>query len=491
MDEAAVTRGLQRAAVVVWVVGLVGLLWMFRYPIVHDATLMHYIGWRLWEGDKPWVDVIDVNLPATYLFHMLLHGAFGGSAVAWHVIDSLAALCGAYAIVRIVRPFGSAVAWLAGGMYVQFHVFGGAVGVGQRDFFAAVLMLMSAALVLDWLDRRRGGSWWVLGLLLGVLLAIKPSTLAFAGLLVAAALWVGRDAGARVLAAQVAKAAAGVGLVIGGTLAWVVHLGVFDEMVTFWTTYMPLYRRLTEYTPLQLVLRLRETPSALLLPLAPFHLVSAARNRPGHQLVLTAGIVGGIVHFLAQSKGYTYHLEPYAAFLIPAGTLGLQRAWQGLPWRTLGPVTAGAVTVILAVETFLGFYVDRIERYQLDSAASLAATVPEGDSVVVMDLAQGGIQFLWQTRTVQANPFLYDFYFYHDEDQPIVQDLRRQYLASLQADPPDRIVLFDKTWPVHSAARIDRDFPELGRWVKKSYQLDTEIDGYRMYVRRPDDGKRR
>jgi hypothetical protein len=39
------------------------------WPLIHDASLFHYIGWLVGQGLVPYRDIFDMNLPGIYLVH--------------------------------------------------------------------------------------------------------------------------------------------------------------------------------------------------------------------------------------------------------------------------------------------------------------------------------------------------------------------------------------------------------------------------------------
>jgi hypothetical protein len=485
MDEARVGKVLGATAAVAGFVAVVAAARSWSWPIVHDAALMHYVGWRLWEGDRPIVDVLDVNLPATHLFHMLWHGAFDASPVAWRVLDLGLLGVGCLAVAALLRPHGRAVAGLGAALLALWHLHEGAIGAGQRDFFVGTLELVAAAGVVAHAEGRRGApTLLVVGALLGLAVAIKPTAVVLAALLTAIVVvaTVHRH-GMRNLLATTGAFALGVGAVAAVVLGWLASRDVLGPWWSFWTSYMPLYREVSALPLEHLLLRLRETPTAALLPLAPFHLAAVARARPAYVATLAAGLVGGAAHFVLQTKGYTYHLAPWSMFLIPAGLPALQRAWADFPWRTLGPLSLAEVLVAVGISSYWSLADDGIDPVQQAAAHSLAARLHPGERVLVMDLSEGGLQGLLEARVPQASRFVYDAYFFHDLDSEPVRRNRAELMAELAAAPPDRVVVFEKAWPTGTYERL-ATFPELRAFLRERYEREDERDGYRVYRRR-------
>src|SRR5262245_7795491 len=70
------------AAVAAWL--LVGSL---RWPLIHDAPIMHYIAWRIGNGAVPYRDLFDMNFPGTYLIHLAALRVFGAGDPGWRAFD--------------------------------------------------------------------------------------------------------------------------------------------------------------------------------------------------------------------------------------------------------------------------------------------------------------------------------------------------------------------------------------------------------------------
>jgi hypothetical protein len=81
--------------------------------------------------------------------------------------------------------------------------------------------------------------------------------------------------------------------------------------------------------------------------------------------------------------------------------------------------------------------------------------------------------------------FLYDFHFFHDEDSPVVQGLRAEFIRQLDARPPRVIVLFERGWPVGGYERVER-FPALAARLRERYETAVTRADYRLYAKRHD-----
>src|SRR5215470_19786507 len=92
------------AAVTVW------LFWRSRdWPLVGDATILHFIAAQMKMGAVPYRDIADVNMPLTYGIHAAIVTLGGMSDVAWRTFDVSATAVLSALILMLVAPAGGAV----------------------------------------------------------------------------------------------------------------------------------------------------------------------------------------------------------------------------------------------------------------------------------------------------------------------------------------------------------------------------------------------
>jgi hypothetical protein len=340
------------------------------------------------------------------------------------------------------------------------------------------------------------------GLALGAGMTVKPH----AGLYwlggVALAGWSARRAGRSPLAAAGSLLAAGlvVPALVFGWLSMRGGLGAFVEVFTGYV--LPLYARVGRVSVWQIfdTYRYGTTLCALLAVLA---VVAVIRRAPdgaeARKTVAALGAAYGALHVWAQGKGWEYHFYPLALFLCALAPFALRPFAAGasraggarwLWWAARG----GVIAVFAAAAWVLG--VKGVEamapRWIADKAARVAAVTrdlarlaPNGAAVQVMDVTEGGVHALWKLGRRQPTRFIYDFHFFHDEDDPRILALRTEFLRDLAAAPPAQVVIFRDTWNHEGYGRL-REWPALEGFLDRSYVLAVDGDGYRIYAKRPD-----
>lgn len=463
-----------------------------HWPLVHDAPIMHYLAQRLAEGAVPYRDFFDMNFPGTYLLHLAVVTTLGPGDAAWRAFDLAWLALTALAVAALAAPWGAVAA--AGGalVFAAYHLAGGAWQAGQRDFLLCVFLLGGALGVARWLERRRGTAplWWA-GLALGAGATVKPHALALAGALALTVALTARRAGLGP-GAPLAAFAAGVSAAPLGVLAWLAAKGalaawraiVFDYLLPL---YAPLGRpRTWAFHRWHVWIPLGAAVAAGLIA------TLSARRRPAagpRLLVAVLGLGYGLAHYVAQGKGWEYHLYPLAAF---AAVLAFAAVGRPHPARP-GTAVVGA-TALAAVLLLLGskggeagearWIRDKHDRVAA-VARDLAPLLARGGPVQVLDTAEGGVHALLRLGARQATRFVYDFHFFHHVDHPVIQALRAEFLAAWDARPPRAVVVFERGWPAGGYERLER-FPALAERLRRDYRIVARGDGYRVYAQRDD-----
>jgi hypothetical protein len=465
-----------------------------RWPLAHDAPLMHYVAARLLEGAVPYRDLFDMNFPGIYLVHVAGLLVFGPGDAGFRALD-LVLLAGILAGLAAALAASGRSAALAGiALFWLYHVAGGAWRAGQRDFILCLPLAWATAAILADLRRPGHRPLALAAVGLGVAVWLKPHAVVLAPLSLALA--ARRPPGRRAAALGVAAVglAAPAALVLAG-LAAAGSLPAFVDIVAGYL--VPLYSGLGREQLLHairghdlgawVVGGLGAWAVAGLVALGP------AGWRDGRTAVLAAGLAYGVLHFVAQGKGWEYHLYPFALFAVTLGAAGLGAA-RATGRRVIGGVLLGALVVSATALSVKG--ARNLDPEWLRTKTGRAHAVADalrpllagGGTVQVFDTTDGGVHALYLLRARQPTRFLYDFHFYHDVDHPYIVRLRAELLDGLRGRPPAAVVLFEHGWPQGDYGRLAA-FPALAGWLAAGYRLAHEGDGFRLYAARGDRGQ--
>ena len=456
------------------------------WPLIQDAPVMHYIAWRIGQGDVPYRDLYDINQPGVYVLHLALLRTLGAGDMAWRVFDLgwLALTAGAVAL--FAARWGARVATGAALGFAAYHLAGGAWQAGQRDFLLCVFLLLGALGVVHWVERR-GGPWSLAGagLALGAGLGLKPYAVAFAAALGVVVLVEALRRRNLADAARALVAYIGGGVIVPAALAlWLALVGGLRAWVDVMFGYaLPVYGHLGRSAPWQGHRWLGWIPLGLAAAAA---LVAAVATRRAHvrHLVAALGIAYGLVHYVAQSKGSEYHLYPLAAFVcvLAFSALVTPRAWVSLGSVIMLAITLALVTAKGVEASDPPWMWDKERRVQI-LVDDLGSRLAPGDTVQVLDIADGGLQALLRLGVRQPTRFLYDVFFFHESERPVVQALRAEFVTALERRPPRFVVVMRGGWPAEYFGRVQH-FPELATLLARRYELIVARDGHRLYARR-------
>ena len=169
------------------------------------------------------------------------------------------------------------------------------------------------------------------------------------------------------------------------------------------------------------------------------------------------------------------------AFSALTPALAAHRARLGVP---LAMTLAAALVLLTAkgLEASDAPWIWDRERRVRVLVDDLGRSLAPGDTVQVLDVADGGLHALLRLRVRQPTRFLYDVFFFHEADRPVVRAMRAEFVAALEARPPRFIVLM-RGWPSGDYDRI-RHFPALADLLARRYDVVVTREGHRLYARR-------
>ena len=73
------------------------VVWSWRWPLVGDASLIHYIAFLIERGWAPYRDLGDMNMPGSFLIELAAMHVFGYGDLAWRIFDFTLLGCAAAA----------------------------------------------------------------------------------------------------------------------------------------------------------------------------------------------------------------------------------------------------------------------------------------------------------------------------------------------------------------------------------------------------------
>jgi hypothetical protein len=168
---------------------LLFFLCSWRWPLVGDSALIHYIGFLIQRHWAPYRQLGDMNMPGSYLIEIAAMHLFGMGALAWRLFDFtllgiataafflLTANLGGPSFPASSERVGSLAALFASSLFILIHGRDGLSEGGQRDLTMAVCLLAATAFLFLAVRKRKLWPAAAFGLLSGIAATIKPTTL--------------------------------------------------------------------------------------------------------------------------------------------------------------------------------------------------------------------------------------------------------------------------------------------------------------------------
>jgi hypothetical protein len=442
------------------------------WPLAGDAAIFHFIAGQMKMGAVPYRDIVDINMPLTYDIHAAIVTIGGMSDVAWRMFDLTAAAVMSALILVLVWPAGRAVAILAALAMLITHLLIGPYAAGQRDFLMSIPAL-AAALVsarVAEVPVRRWLYLWLAGAFAMIAASIKPSgvLLVFLPALATRLHW-------RELS-WIMAGVAGVGLLIFGAVAVQGGLGAF---VTMARELLPRYASI-EARPMLEVLE----AVTWLVPLAGLAIAAGlglAAPTPPRARIMIGLTAFGLIHLLAQRKGWLYHVYPLGVGIACWGAWALASLSRGC---VLICLTVIAATVSWRIAAFdYRAEDDPALRAASDMQSALERRLPPGARVQMIDSDNGGFRAMARAGMRQATPHIQWYSLLLG-----TEGTRRNFLSALEADPPAAVLLTNSQWPKWPGFEAADDWPEFAALLASRYALaDTgheDFIAWRLYLRR-------
>lgn len=442
----------------------------WHWPLVGDAALMHYIVLLLHAGRAPYAQIVDINLPGTYLLEASAVRAFGAGPVGLRLYDG--ALCLAAAALCVTL---SEAGWrsrlhglVAGLLFFLVHLRDGVVQAGQRDLALAVLVLLALALYLRGPSRHRTAALLAFELILGITLTIKPTLLPLAALPFLPAAFRG---GEKPKLRDAAGGAAFLLLPSVSVIAWLQHKRAIPAFLHTLRWVAAPHGLLARKSLLFLAIH-SVAPLGALLALGVVLFVCSKAHRDPEMRLLLFGLGCGLGSFFVQAKGFPYQRYPFLLLLLLIVFRMLARAGEASLYRR-----AIAAAVLIALGAVVApHFAATIASYQpaspfQDALASDLLQLHAGpEEVQCMDTVGGCVSTLYRLSLIQSTGFLYDCYAYAGMEAQRAA-YRQAFLAALVAARPRYIVLTSE-FCLDAEGKPDRvaAWPSLQQWLDGGYR---------------------
>jgi len=204
--------------------------------------------------------------------------------------------------------------------------------------------------------------------------------------------------------------------------------------------------------------------------------------KPARVRVMIGLTLFGLVHLLAQRKGWFYHVYPLAIGLACWGAWSLAAL----------PMLRSAVCLTLTVATIGWLMPPALTRESrpdpaVDAAAAmqkaLESRLPKGATVQALDSDNGAFRAMARAGMRQATSHIQWFSLILAPDS-----VRQDFVNALEANPPAAVLLTNSQWPRASGFAAADRWPQFAGLLASRYRLDQTGDengiAWRLYLRR-------
>ena len=516
------TRQLQ---IIVWFYRLLGLClvgcalfffaWSWHWPLVGDASAIHYVAFLIRHGWTPYRDIIDQQFPGAYLIELAGMWIFGMSSLSWRIYDFTLlafATISFFAVTRSTGALRNGVSgspapeqtWMPGlfsaCLFILIHGRDGLEQGGQRDFAVAVLLLGATALLFVAVRRNSRLAAAAFGLLSGAAFAIKPTVLplSFAQLIFACFVYSRR----RVRwGPYFASSALGFLIAPAVSIEFLLRERAFGAFFSGFRNVVPYYASLG-HRPLSYILVHSVSPVLLIVYIwlvcqifrfTDYQPIRGLQDWERTTLLMSA--LFGLTDCIMQARALPYYRYPLLSFLLPLMAIDFDRAVKrgvlnrklsGIGWRQKC-TTALAVAALafggLVVAPQSAILIHRYRWWETDFISSLEQnlTALGGASlsrhILCIDSVSGCVTALYRMKLEPASGIPGDFLLFGPDSAPAVRMVRQRFRDDIFQHPPKVIVVSSH---LHLDDAAAEDFRKLDRWpvltdfLARDYTLATE-----------------
>jgi hypothetical protein len=460
---------------------------------VNDPAQLHYLCFLMDHGFAPYRDLLEINMPGTYLVNWTVMHTLGGGSGAWRAFDFGLLGVAAAAMIVIAWPYDWLAGFFAATLFILWHGRDGAGQEGQRDFMIAVLLLSAYAFLFYAFRSRRSWPMFAFGLCGGMAATIKPMPLPFMLLLLLLAAIKWKRMGEPVVRPLL--------YALLGLMVPLAVVGAFlishHSLASFWYMLhveMPFYQSLG-HVSWPKMLSLIATASVKTIALIAFAIAVMKRdwwNWEGKLLV--TGILFGVASYLAQGKAFPYHRYPMFAFLFLWAGLQMIPALRAQRMvRTLALAGVGFAAILAPIYVSHAIHKVWDPKYSDALAADLnqLGGAALSGHVQCIDMPADCDATLYRMRLVQSTGLFYDYLIFGSSQQRVIRDVRGIFWQQFQRNTPQVVVIgiglypngggYEKlaSWPLfqqelanHYVLYEDRSFPF----------AESGARAYRIYV---------
>ena len=494
---------------------LTQLILSLDWRVRGDSVYLHYVAYLINEHDfLPYKDLFEINLPATYLFHMAIGRLFGYSEFVLRFVNMVWLAATLMVTSVIMRPFGRASALASCMLFGIIYLGGGPYISLQREFISMLPISIALLLVTQKKNNHSTNvTHFIIGALFSIVALIKPPLIIGFPAIVAYNCFIDINDN-MVLRKKIQHCFYGVFFALSGFILtlvipflWLWRIGVLEDFIDIFTNYLPLYAQMSgnlkfqeEYLNIEFMMsRIIVIKKLGVLFLASafgvyFHLknIPIKKNRKLSILLLLLS-AQYIIYAVITKKMWDTYLLPYLYFssLGAATLLTSTDCYVNKKRFGILAISVFFISSIIIIE--YSFYqrvlINPKTKYEIlaeERQDSMVAYFHENlspnDKVQPLSWIGGTMEAMLNSEAILATPYIADLQFHHHVSTPYILKLREDFIKRLQRTKPKFIVdVRAGRWI--SGFDTDYNFPELEDLIQQHYIKDYKGKDFDIYTR--------
>ena len=471
-----------------------------------DQYFHHYLGWRLAEGEMPYLGSYDQNFPGGAILHATCILLFGHTSLGFATFDMILQAIGMYFISKTARRLGGdQAAILAPVIYALTYIGLGVWNIGQRDAFIVPFLAYAVWLLVQ--EKLSMRQVIALGLTCGFVILLRPMFILFACF---AAAYVGL---------RMKDWKRGLSTLVCGAIPSLIVILSYLAIGEFQTLYESVVQfNLEVYGKFRHGVSMRGSGTMTLVfalgLIGVVYLAIRDRSRANQLLpVIIATLIAPISTFI-QGQGDSHHMTPSYAMAAIWAAVGFATILErlGLYDRVRGGWALAAITGLILLRGSDRLPWEMMNAYASGSsleaihASSRSTDVHLAEEFAVADHLKRHLEaddrlFIWSMRIwpyqLTGHPSAtriqtHEHVLMQPKGQPLTElqlKWRAEMMRDLQARPPKFILwtTTDHLWLLPNAEASKEQlkrFPEFEAFAFSKYELDTVIGGFEIMRRR-------
>lgn len=469
-------------------------IFTIHWPWMWDTQVFHYAVFLMRHGWVPYKDIYDMNMPGCYLLEQWAMSIFGGGDLGWRFYEFTLLGSMTCAACFIALPYDWAAGLLTGVVFAIFHGIKGPPLSTERDEIITVFVFIGYAFQFAALRKGRPVLMLLVGLSLGMAIAIKPTAVLFLIVLLVFAYFTLKQRAVLPLSYML-WACAGLAIISIRLLIFMLPQSI-GPFFSLQRQAIPYYASVAPATWAYLVRNC--LPSQFFFFLAAAILLAiASRGRASWEIQsIRAGVILSALSYFVQRKGFLYHRYPFMAFTLLWFAMECSIAIRAKGWvRPFALACTGiAIFVVLPPRVNeLRHERDWSDHFteQLQADLRRVGGSRLQNRVQCLDMVTGCYSALFREGLVQSTGFLGDTAFFNPSHTTSVPYFNQLFWDQMHRNPPLVIILSSERFEAHYSFDKLNAWPQFRDYLNSAYTLDVSrviniYDGnflaYRVYL---------